>query len=454
MNNVFTGWDEAFFTRLLRSDNNKMGLSSEERALAYTLCAFTAAGIMFNIILLIWHCVKFKAGKNVRYIKYAVGGLNISYIFTGLAVTLLILYSDLNSEDLCKIGGFLSLFASQESLWMLATSCLVYLLWIRTRIPKTQPSSSEYEVTNKWSVPIFILILIVKCILLAIVSFLPMTNIAYFSTSSPYYYLCVPVRIPHEQGWPYSTLIVTLNWIALFISIGNLVAVNVMLRKSKQHTKLSEENMCKTFETQKRDMKVEFTLNVSFGFNGVFWTLILLLLSINYFSGGQSISRDSIQWAVGFLVSLLIVLHPVLIALLQFIMKTDWFSHKYFTQDEETFKGYCPKKLENVQKLASYSQVWYSTYLCLHIENSMMVTSVNFLTKLKPLNQLTWSKGTSKFSISFIQFEESLWNVAMILCNRPRLIPCLHDHLFWWPVPWYFEWGYRYYTRQWCTLLS
>lgn len=365
-----------------------MASSSEERVLPYTLCTFTVIGIVFNIILLIWHSVKYKSVKDSRYMKYSFGGLNIAYIFTGLAITLLILYSDVGSEDLCKIGGFLTIFSTQESIWMLATSCIVYMLWIRTRIVQmktqfktqvgnkclsssvstaTSTLSSEYSesYTNKWSVPIFILILIVKCIVLAIVSFLPMTNIAYFDSNTlEYYYLCTPIRLPrNEKGWPYSTLIIILNWIALLISISAMIWSNKLLWKNLRKLKTSQKWNSNIFQypyskdTQKQDLKVEFTMNISFCFNAAFWAFILLLVSINYFSGGTAISQGNIPWVIGFLMSLLIITHPLLVIILQFIVRSKWFQRRYCRTGglEDNFLKDYPNQLENVQKIPSSS---------------------------------------------------------------------------------------------------
>ena len=359
-----------------------MALSSEERVLSYTLCACTGTAIMLNVILLIWHCVKVKSTKETRYLKYAFGGLTIAYAFLGLAITLLILYSDLGSTDLCKIGGFLVVFSTQESFWMLATSCLVLFLWIRSNVIRSRDfgkTSEDYQrlVTNKWSVPIFILLLVVKCIVLAIVSFLPMTNIAYFTIDGAYYYLCTPLRLPSETGWPYSTLIVILNWIALFIALLLLVAYNIRIRKSitpliTPQLDLNEPKQ----RQQKANIKLQFWMNSTLAYNIALWALILLLMSINYFSGGHSISQKSIQWIVGYLVSILIMSNPILVCVLHAVMKTSWFSHRYYSQ-EDNFMTSFPPKLESIQKLAASFQVknyllfskWYlpkSVCCCTH----------------------------------------------------------------------------------------
>ena len=329
--------------------------------LPYTLCAFTGAGVMFNVILLVWHCIKFKPQKSNKYIKYGLAFLYFAYICTGVSVSLLILYKDLEAHWLCKFGGFLVLFASQECLWMLAACCILSLLWQRTQFP-WKPQAYGVKEHHRWGVPIFVLTMALKLVLLAIVSFLPLINLPFFDANSELYFLCAPLRLPHEQGWAYSTMIMIVNWVALFVALSTLIASVYLAKKHAREMGLATDSGLKKpwaidMAFCSRGVK-QYTLRLHavLGFNILCWLFILLVTSIAYFSGGAAISKEHVQWTLGFGISGTIMLHPIVFFVFLLISEKNGLftrAHNPCRRDNmsENWHMECPRNLLALSKL-------------------------------------------------------------------------------------------------------
>ena len=325
-------------------------------SLPYALCALTGAGVMLTIVVLVWHCLRFHADTSTRFIKYAFAVLLVTYIITGFSVTLLVLHKDVASDGLCRAGGFFLLFSTQEALWMTAVTATILLLWKRSQVPwkQFQPSFESH----RWSLPIFGMTLAVKGIVLGIISFLPLTDIQYFDSTSEFYYVCMPLRLPGEKGWAYSTLIIVLDWLAIVITIISLALSLVTSRKLHQlkqatHTHLTHTKASSTDNPSSKYLTLKMLITL--GMSTLIWLLTLFLLSISYFSSGAAISQSSIQWTLGYFLCVLIMLQPACMLVVTIVMRTSCFGawmHDRFTM-KTPLQKLCPKALESVKKLDS-----------------------------------------------------------------------------------------------------
>ncbi len=267
--------------------------------LLFTLCTLTGIGVALNIILLVWQVLKVRIEKGFTFIKYALILQNIAYALTGVALIFILLYKDSLSHFLCNAGGFLILFSTQWSLWLLATVACGLYLWRKKALPK------DFQSRNK---TIFLLIAVAQCFILIPISSLPFTKLEYFNNVNTYYYLCTPLRLPGEQGWGLSTLILILDWLALTITASALITVSVKYSTCRDPKRT---DVTKYFDDGTVPVKrLQRMLFLNLCLSAVGWMLLLLLISITYFSKGQ-LDKVTVQWILGFSVTLTITSYPV-----------------------------------------------------------------------------------------------------------------------------------------------
>ena len=263
------------------------------------------------------------------------------------------------------------LFTAQACYWLASVSMLVLLLWIRS----SQRSSAHNRTLlnsglahHKWSIPIFILIVIVLCIILAILSFLPVTNVDYFDDDlDDKSYLCVPLQVPGKTGWGYSTVVVISLWIASVVTITACVFCLIHIQTLKPFALDKHRHV--VHSTHDNDMLLKWTMLISYGFDTVLWTLLLTILSITYFSKGNALSTTNTRWGLGYMASLITLLHPVMVFLLVFLNKKKWILQNCNSNDAANDMA-CPKQIENMQKLAVTWQVSAFRHYACHVPTS------------------------------------------------------------------------------------
>ncbi|ELU00026.1 hypothetical protein CAPTEDRAFT_192091, partial [Capitella teleta] len=185
-------------------------------ASAYALCVVTGVGVLLNLILLVWHVMRFKGGS--VFVKYSLAQLYIWHLIIGLSLALLVLQRDLPSSPwLCSGAGFLALFASQEAVWTLAASSASVLHWKLRRPTSTQ---------RKKHAALALLSALLQAVFLAILSTLPLLNTPGGDNLS-----CVPLRLQGERGWAATVAALSLDWVAILLA----VVVVIIMRRLPSH---------------------------------------------------------------------------------------------------------------------------------------------------------------------------------------------------------------------------
>jgi hypothetical protein len=329
-------------------------MAAVDGGLPYGLCACTGAAVMLTLIQLIWHGFKFETTKLSRLIKYTLAVLLASYILTGFSVILLVLHRDLDSIALCKTGGFFLIFSTQETLWLLVVLSVLLVLWSRRDTPQDKASGI---LTKSWSFPAFAVSLVGMSLVLGIVSSLPLTDSHLFESLSELYYICTPIRLPGESGWGFSLLILLLNWAAIVVIATCLGLAFRFARRlsTPAHSQIPRTTRLPGGTARFLTVKLWSTLCVS----AFCWIIMLLLLSVNYFSGGSVLDRYTVQWILGYLLSITILLQPVTLFLVSTVTGKSWFSTWMAKLSVEKSPLYqrLPRKLECVQKMESEQQV-------------------------------------------------------------------------------------------------
>jgi hypothetical protein len=323
--------------------------------LGFVLCAITCAGILANLLLIVWIVMKRRTSQDGLLHRYTNILLHTVYVLCGLGIILLFIYDVLQTADfLCKAGGFFILFSGQFCLWgwVLFTG---HLLLQQSKKPKPAAPS-----TTKRRRTIYILIVVAKTVVLLALSFLPYIDIHYFDTKSKYYYMCTPIRLPGEMGWAYSTLIVVLSWTGLIVS-GALTVLSVLKfkklsgsfsRKSLQHQAVHA--YADYYAVYNRRSLIASCVCVCANLVG--WGTVLLIFSVSYFSGGAP-HKLTIQWALGYSIAVILLVH----AILRLALGSSWFLGSYGRHSNSDDNGLSckhlekktPAKLDKLEKLAA-----------------------------------------------------------------------------------------------------
>lgn len=318
--------------------------NASSAALLYCLCALAAIGVLADVILLVWQLMTHKFDRGFRFVKGALVLFDLFYALTGLAVILLLLYQDVIAVFLCKAGGFLILFATQETVWMLATSSVALLLWKRKSL------SRDFQRRN---LSIFLLIVAAQTLILLTISFLPFTNITYFDVDLDYYFRCTPLRLPGEQGWAFSTLVLILNWIAVIGAVVTLTVVSIRYSKCTEPELSPAGRLLETLPSKRR-LQRQIFLSLCVASGG--WILVHIVISISYFSGGH-LDKSAVQWLLGFFISIILILHPLTFLVHSLLCK---FVFPRYRKDPTGLKSLLecrPRSLENIQRLNGGQQV-------------------------------------------------------------------------------------------------
>lgn len=337
---------------------------SAASSISYGLCACTSAGVMLTVILLLWHCVRFRGSTpSKRLIKYAFATLLATYALLGVSVTLLVLHNDVTASGLCKAGGFFALFSTQMALWSQAALAVLLLAHKRGRWPCSlrhwcwRKDESVGGGRPSWGVAVLIGALTVVAIIVCVLSFLPLTELSYFGALPELYYTCVPLRLPGEPGWGHSTLVLMLDWSALLLAIvcTTLTAVISLRRRSRAQTTPAAKSRasCVNVTAEYETLRLLLTLVVS----ETCWSVMLLLFSISYFSGGEATERYTTQWILAFLLSIVVLLQPMSALLAGVVTGTRCFERWAASLSRTPLRRNRPSSLHNVIKAESAQQV-------------------------------------------------------------------------------------------------
>ena len=199
----------------------------------------------------------------------------------------------------------------------------------------------------------FALVLLGMSILIGVISSLPLTDTHLFDSLSDLYYICTPLRLPGEKGWGFSLLILLLNWAAVIVIV---ICTAISFKYGQKYQRDYSLDRTKPSRGQQHlAIKIGITLTIS----AISWIIMLLILCINYFSVGSVIDRYAVQWILGYLLSVVILLQPVTLFLVSMVTKRKWYGAwitRLSLKKSPLYKN-LPNKLDTVQKMESEQQV-------------------------------------------------------------------------------------------------
>ncbi|XP_013386959.1 uncharacterized protein LOC106156310 [Lingula anatina] len=218
------------------------------------------------------------------------------YVLLGTSFILHVLRGYLSDEEkhLCRIAGFLGTFSAQIILWLVPTS--TSLLFI-------SPSSQN----EKMHIYNYCIIIVTITIFSATVTALPYMGLPYFESSYDATAIpCSPLQLPHEKGWEYAVIVLSISWISIFT--GLCFAIAAIAKLTIKNNRVQKYNVAKlrTIPSNK-EMAVKVLLPVAA--NLICWTIILTVLTLS-FIGDYNINDAQELCIFGLCVSLTTVLHP------------------------------------------------------------------------------------------------------------------------------------------------
>ena len=321
-------------------------MAASESGVLYSLLSLSASSVLLNVALLVWQLLRVHVERGFTFLKHALVLLSMAYILVAISVCFILLHMDTHSDVLCKAGGFLIIFASQETLWLLASASIGLYLWRKRTL------SQDFQ---RWNKAIFYLVTIAQTIVILPISFLPFLNISYFNSVDEYYFHCTPLHLPNTEGWALSALVLVLDWVAFTISLAALTLVSV--RYSTCRTP-HLTNVAKYFESGIPAKRLQRMLFVCFCLGVGCWLLPLLLTSVSYFSGG-GLDKFTVQAALGFLLVLTLIAHPLCLWGYQFLAARFFqMSTSHVETKATALANAVPDRLNHATKL--YSPVSWS----------------------------------------------------------------------------------------------
>ena len=148
--------------------------------LSYTLCAFAGLSLLLSVTMAILTAVhkQLKKDTTLRYVRYGQLLTAVANITAGIGVVLVMVWTKLQDHILCEAGGYLMIFGVLESVWMLLITSVCLLIQMKAKV---KGEGHMVRLRRRWSFPIFLLTVLLKAVILAMIVFLALTKIQFFN---------------------------------------------------------------------------------------------------------------------------------------------------------------------------------------------------------------------------------------------------------------------------------
>ncbi|XP_064623007.1 uncharacterized protein LOC135485162 [Lineus longissimus] len=278
------------------------GEHSQEIA-SYLLTTLVALGIIGNILLALWR--SFREHKIlVMPLKLANIFGDLSEVITGLALLLLLLDQDLPEDGICKGGGYLLMFSTLISSGTLLVTIVVLYLWQVEFI--IDRGSKRLKGNIKMCTIITASVTGVVWFLGLFFGFLPLIA-PDIDTDSAYFYDCIPIRLPGQNSWVYSLILILLICLTLIASFGIIIASFLKIQKLEKEF---SDITISQYRTQKRKSLMKRTVRLA-TVDVMRWIIIMCGVVVA-FTGGSSMDRITLKWTLGYILAVGIAVHALL----------------------------------------------------------------------------------------------------------------------------------------------
>jgi hypothetical protein len=274
-----------------------------EQGASYLLTTLVALGIIGNILLVLWR--SFREHKIlVMPLKLANVFGDVSEVITGLALLLLLLYQDLPYDGFCKGGGYLLMFSTLIASGTLLITMVVLYLWQIEFI--VDRGSKRREGNIKMCTIITAAVTGVVWFLGLFFGFLPLIA-AGIDSDTAYFYGCIPIRLPGQDSWVYSLILIVLNCLILTACFGVIIASFLKIQKLEKEF---SDITISQYRTQKRKSLMKRTVRLA-TVDVMRWIIIMCAVIVA-FAGGSSMDRITLKWTLGYILAIGIAVHALL----------------------------------------------------------------------------------------------------------------------------------------------
>ncbi|CAH1791883.1 unnamed protein product [Owenia fusiformis] len=226
----------------------------------YALCVLSAIGIVLNTLLLLLRVQK-QQKAHPTTIKVHQCITDTIWILLGVFSFLVLLHRQVDGAALCSVGGYGALFALQGLYCAVATQGFLILSWQRTNLSLTFRSIYVY---------FYILIISLEVFTIATLTFLPLSNLEFFTSELPFTITCIPLRLPFEPNSEYSTLLICFMWLGHTVALALIVVI---------YWKIYRTSSKPGYKYRRQTLK---TLHISLGLDTLAATIVTITLTVGY----------------------------------------------------------------------------------------------------------------------------------------------------------------------------
>jgi len=267
---------------------------SENIGLVYSLAVTVGVSSALNVLLAVCRIVhQSKSITTALTISIICSvSFDISYIFTGVAILLLVINSDVSSDVtnestvLCNVGGVFTLIGVTQSLFILAVKSVLAAVSTGAKVQRTSPRR------HFCYFGIFQLLQLALWIVLCSIPLSHTSIHVHALNSTTQYMTCIPVstELNSSSSWKYSCFIlVCLCWCPMFVA-----ACALLLCLHRTFTK-SKQSSCLT--------PLHLTVQI------ILWLSLVILASVAFFRATRT---GPIRWIMAFIVAGAMLVHFIL----------------------------------------------------------------------------------------------------------------------------------------------
>ncbi|XP_041353087.1 uncharacterized protein LOC121371340 [Gigantopelta aegis] len=269
-------------------------LGESTGALVSVMITLTAIGTLANMISIAAKLLlKFALPDTWKYI---IALLDISHLFLGLGLALLLTYVNNGINNFCHSAGFFILFGVLDTLFTYFLSAII-LMFIQN--PERLSGYSSYR---KWPIPTLI---IPQKIIFIFLSFIPLLPMTYFEHQTPFPIACFPLQNANTSGAGYGAVIVVLFWMMVISSmVLSLVCALRLWKSAKGRIHASSPNIWQLMMLGQGKTFQKFLL-----LEQMIWIVVLFMVTIVLYT--NSAKRVVPQWIIIIAFSVLITLHAI-----------------------------------------------------------------------------------------------------------------------------------------------
>jgi hypothetical protein len=243
----------------------------------------------------------------LRYVRNGQLLTALTNIVAGVGIILVMVWDGAQDRVLCEAGGFLMLFGILESVWMLLITTICLLLQIRSKV---KGEGDLVGLRRRWSFPVFLLSVLLKTVILAMLVFLALTKIQFFDDRLS---SCEMIRLYGTTSWPYSVVLIALAWTAI-IPATIISLCNLFMQGDHQYTTCGATNMPDKF--------TRWTALVYLT-NALLWIIVLMIFTIVIFSGRDFMNMSHVNLVLGYAYILALILGTMAMVVV-LIMSMRW----------------------------------------------------------------------------------------------------------------------------------